>query len=87
MKTQNTTSSIKTSPTFALQTLDGSTVYGNGRGKYSLTYNMWGTSIATHERVGNSTPENRAQRLAKAQAQIGQPLHWVDGPVVEYINI
>jgi len=87
MKTKTPTSGIKTSPTFALETLDGLTVYGNGRGKYSLTYNMWGTSIATHERVAISTPENRAQRLAKAQSQIGQPMHWVDGPAVEYINI
>jgi hypothetical protein len=79
--------SIKTSPSFALQTLDGQTVYGNGCGKYSLTYNKWGTSIPTHEKVGDNTPEGRAKRLAKAQDQVGQPLQWVDGPVIEYIPL
>ncbi len=79
--------SIKTSPSFSLQTLDGQTVYSNGCGKYSLTYNKWGTSIPTHARVGNSNPEGRAKQLARAQDQVGQPLQWVDGPVIEYINI
>ena len=39
------------------------------------------------EKVGESTPEGRAKRLAKVQDQVGEPLHWVDGPVIEYILI
>lgn len=79
--------SIQRSPSFALQTIDGRTVYTNGRMKYSLTYNKWGTSIPIREKVGESTPEGRAKRLARVQDQIGESLQWVDGPVIEYILV
>lgn len=79
--------SIQRSPSFALQTVDGQTVYTNGRCKYSLTYDKWSTSIPIREKVGESTPEGRAKRLAKVQDQVGEPLEWVDGPVVEYIPL
>lgn len=87
MTTTTQSNGVRISPTYALQTVDGETVYGNGRGKYALVYDKWSTSIPTHERVGDSSPEHRAKRLAKAESQIGKPLEWVDGPSVQYILI
>lgn len=80
---------INTDNSYLLKTLKGRQVYSHGFGKFTLTRKGPGgfARIPLRFRASSNTPENFDRTKARAEEQIAQPLQWVDGPAVEYINI
>jgi hypothetical protein len=80
---------INTDNSYLLKTLKGRQVYVEGFGKFKLTRKGPGgfSRIPLRFRASANTPENFDRVKAKAEEQLGQPLQWVEGPVVEFINI
>lgn len=80
---------IHTDNSYLLKTLKGRQVYSEGFGKFTLIRKGPGgfARIPLRFRASSNTPDNFDRTKARAEEQLGQPLHWVEGPVVEYINI
>ena len=80
---------INTDNSYLLKTLKGRQVYSEGFGKFTLTRKGAGgfSRIPLRFRGSSNTPENFDRTKARAEEQLGQPLQWVEGPVVEYISV
>lgn len=80
---------INTDNSYLLKTLKGRQVYSEGFGKFTLTRKGCGgfARIPLRFRASSNTPENFDRTKARAEEHLKQSLQWVDGPVVEYINV
>lgn len=75
-----------TAPTLELKTKTGKPVFGNGRLQYSLEQSDK-YRIEVYSNTHTDSDRSRASNLARAEAQIGEPLEWVKGKDIEYITL